>query len=96
MNGRIARALAIAAAATMALISHAAAQQWLAGPATTTNHYVGTSILLQNGHVLMMGGLNENGIGKECELYDPLTNTIAPTAPMEHERFWFSSVMLRV
>ncbi len=78
------------------LRSQPASWEWMDGPTATYHHYRTVGTLLQNGSVLITGGLDlpENHT-TACELYDPLRNTIRPAALMNLPRAHHCVVLLR-
>jgi hypothetical protein len=59
-----------------------------------TPKFCPTVTLLQNGKVLIAGGLVGGSATTSCELYDPATNTTTATGDMTTARFVYQSVML--
>lgn len=71
------------------------AQQWMRGPSLQREHYRTVATLLQDGRVLVTGGMNGSSAGSaDCEFYDPLANTIRPAPSMNVPRALHSVVML--
>src|SRR5207247_2274504 len=56
--------------------------------------FVPSAILLQNGKILVSGGLTNNGTTASCELYDPLTQTSTSTGPMLINRYCMQAVLM--
>jgi N-acetylneuraminic acid mutarotase len=68
---------------------------WSAGPDMTTTRYAHTATLLQNGKVLIAGGLTDGSAPSNTELYDPTTNTFTPAGPMlEADRYSHDATLL--
>jgi plastocyanin len=52
------------------------------------------AVTLNNGEVLVTGGLGNSGVLTSCELYTPATNTWTATGSMSHPRFDHQIVLL--
>jgi Kelch motif protein len=71
-------------------------QTFSAGPDMQTERSFAASVVLNDGRVLICGGNNDLNVPQaSAEIYDPATNTIAPTAgPMSQARYFHSLVKL--
>lgn len=70
-----------------------------AGPLVSPRQ-IHTATLLANGTVLIAGGAGGTGLGLApstalAEIYDPATNSFAPTGSMEIGRLWHTATLLR-
>ena len=70
-----------------------------AGPLVSPRQ-IHTATLLANGTVLIAGGAGGTGLGLAPstalpEIYDPATNSFAPTGSMEIGRLWHTATLLR-
>jgi uncharacterized repeat protein (TIGR03803 family) len=75
----------------LALVPKALAQTWATNNPMVVARWSHTATLLNNGSVLIAGGLiyNVNGISNDtnaCELYDPASGFSSLTAPMQNSR----------
>ena len=53
-----------------------------------------TATLLNNGMVLLAGGIGSSGLLASAELYNPATGTFAPTGSMNSPRYWHTATLL--
>ncbi len=85
---RIVRSLfaGVAVASFLFLGNAARAQVWTVTGSMTGVRGGGTATLLPNGKVLIAGGTSATAYLATAELYDPLTNTFAPTGSMQIAR----------
>jgi N-acetylneuraminic acid mutarotase len=71
---------------------------WSQVGSPATGRYLHTATLLQNGKVLIAGGLGARAMGatplKSAELYDPTTGTWSPTGMLGTARFYHTAVLL--
>ena len=57
------------------------------------NHH--SAITLNNGQVLVSGGVNSTGALSSCELYDPASNTWASTGSLNQVRLDHETILLQ-
>ncbi len=67
---------------------------WSSANAMTFAAHDQTATLLNNGMVLVTGGLDDTAILTDAELYNPATNSWAPAAPMSVPRFKHAATLL--
>ena len=53
-----------------------------------------TATRLRDGRVLIAGGSNASGMVKECEIYDPSSNTLTRTGDLRYERREHRAILL--
>lgn len=58
-------------------------------------HSYGSSIVLNDGRVMVLGGQGVGNNLQQTEIFDPLTNRWTPTAPMLAPRYFLTSVLLK-
>jgi len=66
-----------------------------AGPALSADRGYHTATVLNDGRVLIAGGVSTNSVTLDsCEIYDPVTNTISAAAPMPAPRAGHTATLL--
>ncbi len=68
--------------------------QWIPTGSPNVARYAHTSTLLNNGKVLIAGGLDDTGATDSAELYDPSTNTWSAIAPLPEPRVGHTATKL--
>ena len=67
----------------------------LPGPTMSTSRTLHTAVTLNDGRVLLCGGVNTNSvIQSSCEIYNPTTNTFSPTGSMSSARMLHAACRL--
>src|SRR4029077_520831 len=68
---------------------------WTATESLNTGRYGHTATLLQNGFVLVAGGVDSNGgVSASAELYDPASGTWTATGNLHTERYYHTATLL--
>ncbi len=67
---------------------------WTTAGVLNIPRFVPSAILLQNGKILVAGGLTNNGTTASCELYDPQTQTSTLTGSMLLNRYCCQAVRM--
>ncbi len=71
-------------------------QDWISSSLLQEDHFLTTSILLQNGNVLIIGGSSSlTPFSSTCEVFNPLTNTSTNTALLPVQRTWVTGILLQ-
>jgi hypothetical protein len=76
------------------LYTPGASSPWSATGALVTARYDHAATRLQNGKVLLSGGLTDDGNSLKAELYDPATGLWAPTGPLNVARARHTQTLL--
>lgn len=76
------------------LYTPGASSPWTETGALVTARYDHAATLLQNGKVLVSGGLTGDGDSKKSELYDPATGLWSPTGPLNVARARHTQTLL--
>ncbi len=70
-------------------------RMWSVGPNMNVQRAFHSSVVLQNGNVLVAGGADANGIvTASCEVFDPLSNAWTFVAPMSTPRVGHAATLL--
>jgi len=69
---------------------------WTPGPLLSKGRYAEAATLLENGQILVTGGITDSGAPtSSAELYDPATNRWTLMASMHAARSWHTATLLR-
>ncbi len=70
-------------------------RSYSAGPALSSDRGYHTATLLNDGRVLIAGGVSTGSVTlASCDLYDPVTNSMTPAAPMPGPRAGHTATLL--
>ena len=86
--------LGISPAASLSYASQASSNDWTYTGNLSDAHWKGTATLLQDGKVLIAGGIGLSGDTASAELYDPATGTWSPTGAMNTAREHHTATLL--